>query len=191
MKTVRDIFAGYDDDAPDDRPLGAYAGLATVFSAVFGLFLYAVRRTGRALPERIEGRDLLLLGVATHKIARIVTKEMITSPLRAPFTRYQSSAGAGEINESTRGTGLRHAIGELLTCPFCFAVWVASSLTYGFVFVPRVTRLIAGIFCMVTLSDVLQDLYDMLKHKDEASSPPAPAFGTPAGQPAPSGSGRA
>ena len=83
------------------------------------------------------------------------------------------------------------AFGELLTCPFCFAVWVASSLTYSSVFVPRVTRLIAGIFCMVTLSDVLQDLYDMLKHKDEASSPPAPALGTPAGQPAPSGSGRA
>jgi len=126
MQPVRDVFEGYGDEAPDDRPLGAYAGLGALFSVEFALFLYAVRRTGRTLPERVEARDLLLLGVATHKIARIMTKEMITSPLRAPFTRYQKPAGAGEINESTRGTGLRHAIGELLTCPFCFAVWVAS-----------------------------------------------------------------
>ncbi|MDQ2832047.1 MAG: DUF1360 domain-containing protein [Chloroflexota bacterium] len=167
MQPVRDVFEGYGDEAPDDRPLGAYAGLGALFSAEFALFLYAVRRTGRTLPERVEARDLLLLGVATHKIARIVTKEMITSPLRAPFTRYQKPAGAGEINESTRGTGLRHALGELLTCPFCFAVWVASYLTYGFVFAPRVTRLIAGIFGMVTLSDTLQDLYDLLKNKAE------------------------
>lgn len=190
MKKIRDMYAGYDDNALDDRPLGAYAGLVTLYSAVFGLFLYAVRRTGRTLPERIDERDLLLLGIATHKLARIVTKETITSAVRAPFTRFQSAAGAGELNESTRGTGLRHAVGELLTCPFCFAVWVASSLTYGFVFVPRVTRLIAGIFCIVTLSDVLQDLYDMLKHKDEASSPPPTALRTPARQPALSGSVR-
>jgi hypothetical protein len=167
MQPVKDVFEGYGDEAPDDRPLGAYAGLGALFGAEFALFLVAVKRTGRALPERIEARDLLLLGVATHKIARIVTKEMITSPLRAPFTQYKGPAGAGEINESTRGTGLRHAIGELLTCPFCFAVWVASYLTYGFVFAPRVTRLIAGIFGMVTLSDTLQDLYDLLKNKAE------------------------
>lgn len=184
-----DMFAGYGEDAPDERPLAAYAGLATVFGAVFVLFLYAVRRTGRTLPERIEARDLLLLGVATHKIARIVTREAITSPLRAPFTRFRSAAGAGEINESTRGAGLRHAVGELLTCPFCLAVWVASYLTYGLVFVPRATRLIASIFCMVTFSDVSQDLYDMLKHRDEASSPHAPTSRTPAAQPALSGSG--
>ncbi len=167
MQPIKDIFTGYSDKARDDRPLGAYGGLVALFSAEWVLFFLGVKRSGRALPERIELRDLLLLGVATHKVARIVTKEMVTSAVRAPFTRFEAPAGGGEINESTRGTGLRHAIGELLTCPFCFAVWVASYFTYGLVFVPRVTRLLAGVFAMVTLSDVLQDLYDMLKNRAE------------------------
>ena len=119
------------------------------------------------MPERIAPGDLLLLGVATHKLARIVTKEAITSVLRAPFTRYEAPAGAGEINESTRGRGMRHALGELLTCPFCLAVWVASYFTYGLVFAPRVTRLLASILAMVALSDTLQHLYALLKNTAE------------------------
>ena len=167
MQDIKETFSGYSDKAQDDRPLGAYAGLVALFNAELALFLFAAKRSGRGLPERIELRDLLLLGVATHKVARIVSKEMVTSAVRAPFTQYEAPAGAGEINESTRGAGLRHAIGELLTCPFYLAVWVASYFTYGLVFAPRVTRLLASIFSMVTLSDVLQDLYDMLKNKAE------------------------
>jgi len=83
---------------------------------------------------------------------------------------------------------LRHAIGELLTCPFCFAVWVATYLIYGLVFVPRVTRLIASVFCMVTLSDTLQDLYDMLKNKAEAPKSPVTAYRASMRQPTPLGS---
>ncbi len=167
MQDVKNTFEGYSDKARDDRPLGAYAGLVALFNAELALFLLAARKSGRWLPERIELRDVLLLGVATHKVSRIVTKEMVTSAARAPFTQYEAPAGAGEINESTRGKGLRHAIGELLTCPFCFAVWVASSFTYGLVFAPRVTRLLASIFAMVTLSDTLQNGYDLLKNKAE------------------------
>ena len=49
-----------------------------------------------------------------------------TSPLRAPFTRYEGTAGPAEVMEEVRSTGgLRHSIGELITCPFCLDVWIS------------------------------------------------------------------
>lgn len=158
-------IAGY-NQSEEDRPLASYAQIMAVFAAQFGVFLLAVKSTRRPLPERVEPADLLLLGTATHKLSRLLAKDAVTSALRAPFTTYEEPAGAGEINESTRGTGRRHAIGELLTCPFCMAQWVAAFFTYGLVFVPRVTRLVAGMLVMVTLSDFLQFAYDAAKKSE-------------------------
>src|SRR5579875_2302403 len=157
MQELHDIYDRYSRKTQDDRPLGAYAGLIALFNLELALFLVALKRSGRALPERIAPTDVLLFGVATQKISRLVTKDAVMSAVRAPFTQYEEPAGAGEINESPRGTGLRHAIGELLTCPFCFAQWVASMFAFGLVFAPRLTRLIAAMFAMVAVSDMLQD----------------------------------
>jgi hypothetical protein len=140
----------------EDRPLGAYALLIAAFNATFALFLLAVRRSGRSLPERPRPDDLLLLGVATHKLSRLLTKDTVTSVLRAPFARYQGPAGAGEVNDAPRGRGLRHAVGELLTCPFCLGQWVATGFAIGTVFAPKVTRLVASAFAAVDVADFLQ-----------------------------------
>jgi len=71
----------------------------------------------------------------------------VTSPLRAPFAHYAGSGGPAEVMEETRhGSSLRHSLGELLTCPFCLDMWVATAFVIGLVFAPRVTRLIAGTF---------------------------------------------
>jgi Protein of unknown function (DUF1360) len=50
---------------------------------------------------------------------------------------------------------LRRSLGELLTCHFCVGQWVAAFFTYGLVFAPAVTRLLASIFAIVALSDYL------------------------------------
>ena len=151
----------------EDRPLGAYTLLIATFQATFALFLVAVRRSGRSLPERPRPDDLLLLGVATHKLSRLLTKDLVTSALRAPFTRYQGPAGAGEVNDAPRGRGLRHAVGELLTCPFCLGQWIVAFLGYGLVFAPRVTRFVAGLFAALTVADFVQYGYDITKQRAE------------------------
>lgn len=50
--------------------------------------------------------------MASHKAARMVTKDRVTSAVRAPFTRFEHDAGPGEVSESARGRGLQRAIGE-------------------------------------------------------------------------------
>ena len=51
----------------------------------------------------------------------------MTSPLRAPFTRFEGASGHAEVAEEVREHGgVKHAVGELLTCPFCLAQWVGD-----------------------------------------------------------------
>ena len=58
----------------------------------------------------------------------------MTSPLRAPFTVYQGQEGPAELKEEVRGKGAQKAVGELITCPFCIDMWVATGLMAGFRF---------------------------------------------------------
>lgn len=72
-------------------------------------------------------------GVATHWLSRIITKDWVTIPVRAPFTRYRKSLPGGEVLEESRGKGLRRAVDDLPTCQFCIGPWVAGALAAGLV----------------------------------------------------------
>ena len=150
------VTAGY--SAGEERPLASYAGLmATYGVAVAGMGAF-VRRRGRPLPAIGLG-DVALVGVATHKLARRLAKDPVTSPLRAPFTRFKGTTGPAELAEEVRGTGLRKAVGELLTCPFCLSQWVATGMVFGLVTAPRATRLAASVLAGLTIADFLQFAY--------------------------------
>ncbi|HEY8077139.1 MAG TPA: DUF1360 domain-containing protein [Labilithrix sp.] len=148
----------YTRDAENEIPLAGYAMIMGAFTLAFTPLLVRAAARG-ALPRNVETRDLVLMGVATHKLTRILTRDWVTSPLRAPFTQYVKSEGAGEVQEKSRGHGLRRAVGDLLTCPFCTGPWVASALTALFVARPRVARTIAGVLGVVAISDFAHQLY--------------------------------
>jgi Protein of unknown function (DUF1360) len=142
-----------------DRPLASYAMLTATYGAGVTGALVALRARGRELPERFTTTDVLLIGISAHKLSRLVTKDKVTSFLRAPFTRFQQASGHGEVDEEPCGHGLRLAAGELLVCPYCLAQWVATGLTLGLVAAPRLTRLLNTIFVAHTVSDFLQVAY--------------------------------
>jgi Protein of unknown function (DUF1360) len=153
------LFAGYTQHTHEDRPLGAYAVLIAGFHALIAGEVASARGRGANLPERLGLQDVLLLGVATHKLSRLLTKDMVTSVLRAPFTSFEGPAGDGEVNEAARGTGLQHALGELVSCPFCFGQWVLAVLAFGLVTRPQETRFLAGLCASLSISDFLHTLY--------------------------------
>ena len=151
---------------PGERPpLLSYAGAMALFNALFALALLLARRSGRELPERVGAADLATIGVASHKLSRLIAKDKVTSPLRAPFTEYEGEGGPSEFEESSRGTGARKAIGELLVCPYCLDLWVVAAFAVGLLFAPRLTRFIAAIFSALTLSDFLQIAYKAAEEK--------------------------
>ncbi len=142
-----------------ERPLGSYAILTGAYGTIFTGSFIALRARGHQLPERLGAADLLLVGVATHKLSRLLAKDKVTSFLRAPFTQFQEASGQGEVEEQPCGHGLRLAVGELLVCPYCLAEWVATGLTLGLIGAPRLTRLDSTVFVAHTISDFLQVAY--------------------------------
>ena len=154
--------ASYDPD--DEVNLSGYAdSMAVYVASVTGLVALG-RATGRELPEHFSLRDLTLGGIATHKLTRLLSKASVTSPLRAPFTQFEEAAGSGEHVEKPRdGHGLRHTVGELLTCPFCLGVWVGTAYVAGMTFAPRPTRAAAAVLTVVGASDALQHAYARLR----------------------------
>jgi hypothetical protein len=150
----------------ESAPLRGYAGLIVLFSVVTGGFLFSRRRS---LPDRIRLSDIVLLGLATQKVSRVVTKSRVTSVMRAPFTKYEGPAGSGEVEERPRGRGVRRAIGELISCPFCMGTWMAFAGMAGLVSRPRLTRALASIFAVSSVSDFAQQIYCRIKEAEDQS----------------------
>jgi len=153
------LLTGYSEQK---KPLGGYAALVGLFTLVLGTGLASAASSEEDLPE-LGWSDLLLLAVATHKLTRIATKDLVTSPFRAPFVKFKKSAGAGEVEEEARGEGIQEAVGDLITCPYCIAPWIASAMVFGYQRAPRATRLISGIFSITAASDFLNRLYAKAK----------------------------
>ena len=141
-RTVRAQEARYAGD--EERPLRGYAMTMAVYGALVGGLAAAAKATGRDIPGRIPAPDIAISAVATHKLGRLIARDPITSPLRAPFTEYRGTAGPAELREDVPGQGARKTIGELVTCPLCTSVWVATGFTAGLIYLPRTTRLAMG-----------------------------------------------
>ncbi len=164
LEDVPAAVAGYAE--PQKRPpFGPYLAFMSIFGGLVSVALLIARRQGRELPEKVGPGELLLVGTASHKLSRLVAKDKVTSPLRAPFTELEGKGGPAELEESSRGTGLRKAIGELLICPYCLGLWVVAAFSIGLVFAPRVTRFVASLFSALTISDFFQIAYKAAEDK--------------------------
>lgn len=144
----------------EERPLAAFGGLMAMYAAFAGgLGLAAFRR---GLPERVSAGDLALLGVATAKLSRLLSRDRVTSPLRAPVVRFEDFTSGSEVEESPRGHGVQLALGELATCPYCLAQWVGTALLGGLLLRPRETRAVAGLLGLLAVNDAVQVAHEKL-----------------------------
>jgi hypothetical protein len=111
--------------------------------------------------------ELIAIGAAVHKATRLISKDSVTTPIREPFTEFDSSAGPSEVNDVPRGRGLRHVVGELISCPFCLDVWTATAVVLGRELLPRTTRAAVTVLDAVAIADALQFAYVGLEHATE------------------------
>jgi hypothetical protein len=162
VRSLEDVYA------PDDeRPLTAFAGIMAAYGATVGGLSLLVRATGRQLPERIAMGDVAATAVATYRLARVLAKSPVTSPLRAPFTRFRGVCGEAELEEEVRGTGWRKAMGELVSCPFCLGQWVVTGFGFGWIFAPRATRMATSMLSAAAVADALHYGHAALERSKE------------------------
>ena len=140
--------------------MSGHAFLTALYNGSVAAFLLAQRRSGRSLPERVPAGDLVLLSVGTYKLSRLIAKDRIMSFARAPFTRLEGESDRpGELSEDPRGSGLQHAVGELLVCPYCLGQWVGTGFLITYIREPRLARTVAAAFAIVAGSDLLQETW--------------------------------
>lgn len=158
----RQVARAYDSGG--EVNLLGFAGSVAAYAAAVTAIASAGHFKQQELPGDYSTKDLLLGGVAVHKFTRLISKSSVASPLRAPFTHFEEAAGSGEHSESARGGhGVRHTVGELLTCPFCLGVWVGTGYVAGLVLAPGPARTWAALFTVTSVSDGLQLGYDALR----------------------------
>jgi hypothetical protein len=137
----------------EKRPLPEYAAITAAFGTVLGGFLLFTRRR---LPQRIGFGDVARIGLASYKLGRLVAKDEVTTWVRAPVTRDEEAT-------EPKPRGVERALGELVTCPYCVGLWIASGLTYALVLFPRETRLATTIFGGQAVADFLNAAFVKLQ----------------------------
>jgi uncharacterized protein DUF1360 len=145
----------------DDQSV-SYTPLLAVYAGGVAVAAGVLRLTRRRLPDpRLT--DVLLIGAATFKLSRLVTKDKVLQPVRRPFVARTEPGEGPEVNSEPAGTGVRRAVGELLTCPFCMSVWIAGAMTVGYALAPRATRLVAAGLTEMAIADGAQYAYAQLR----------------------------
>jgi hypothetical protein len=136
----------------EEEPLVDYALIGSTFVSVLATALASGLRHGR-VPRPLPLRDVVLLGLATARLARLITREKVARVVRAPFTEVEEGASPDEVKERPRGHGATRAMGELLTCPRCFGMWASAALSIAYLFAPGPTRFGAGVLTASLVSD--------------------------------------
>lgn len=142
----------------EDEPLAHYVKLMGTYLALSAGAFALLERAGRPLPSRIPLRDAALLGLATNRLSRLITRDKVARAVRAPFTDVEQDPEGG-THEEPRGEGMTRAVGELLTCPRCAAMWASLALTIGYFVSPRVTRGASFLLGAAAISDFVNTCY--------------------------------
>ena len=142
-------------------PHGAYAAIMGTFVAGLAGAGLLAKALGR---DPLEHRplDLVMLGAATFKAARTISRDEVTSFLREPFVQGEAHEGGEEPVESA---DIRQAIGELVTCSRCIGTWVAAGLTGTQVIAPRFGRILTWTLAAAGMNDFLQAGFAALTSK--------------------------
>ncbi|MFU8802749.1 MAG: DUF1360 domain-containing protein [Bradymonadaceae bacterium] len=146
----------------EQLPMKGYGILLGLFGVSFMTLMGWARRR-KMFVEEIDVADLIVLGVGSHKLARIITKDRITTVLRQPFTVYEGTEGAlpAEVTEHVRRDGgeFRAAVGELLTCPYCASTWSTTALFGTYLSDRKLGRTIGMFFSLIAVADIAQKIY--------------------------------
>lgn len=131
-----------------------YAAISATYGTLLGALAYSTRH--RAVGAE---HDLVPLVAATFALSKLVAKEKVETWVRTPFVQE------GVEGRPPKGTGLRYAVGELLTCTRCLGAWSALGLVGLRVAAPEVGRTVTTVLAASAGNDVLQAGFTFLTER--------------------------
>ena len=121
-----------------------YAALNAVWSSLLAGLLISTRED--APPQS----ELPVLALATFAVTKALAKEKVGSWARAPLVEE------GTEDRRPKGTRLRYAVGELVTCTRCLGTWSSLAIVGLRVARPREGRIVATVLASAAVNDWLQ-----------------------------------
>jgi hypothetical protein len=125
-----------------------YAALSAGYGALLGALVLGSR-------ERPGGHgdfrgEIPALGLASFALSKLIAKEKVESWVREPFVEETPNG------RRPKGTRLRYAVGELLTCTRCVGAWSSLGLVALRVTRPREAKVVTAVLATSALNDFLQ-----------------------------------
>jgi hypothetical protein len=142
-------------------PYRAYAGIMGTFVGGIAAAGALARLLDRD-PRCSSPLDLAVLGAATFKAARTISRDEVTSFIREPFVEGEAHEGGEDPVESG---DVRQAVGELVTCSRCVGTWVAAGLASTQILAPRFGRILTWSLAAAGVNDFLQAGFSALTSK--------------------------
>ena len=125
-----------------------YAALNAVWATLATGVLLATREDA---PPRAE---LPVIALATFSLTKALAKEKVGTWVRDPLV--------DEDSRKPKGSGLRYAAGELLTCTRCLGTWSSLGLVGLRLARPREGRILTTVLASAGLNDWLQSGFTLL-----------------------------
>ena len=119
-----------------------------------------VARRRRDVPSVSE---LVVVGLASHRVGRMLAFERVGEPFREPFTATVPDESGADDTVVARGRGVRWVVGELVSCPTCVATWAALAMSLMRRFAPGPTSILIGSLATAGVAEVVNGLSERLE----------------------------
>ena len=137
----------------ETRPVD-YAAINAVWMSLAAALIAGSR--GRAAKDPITNKELIPLAAATFAISKAVARERIGSWVREPFVDENAE------RQQPKGSRIRRAVGELVTCTRCVGTWSALAVVGLRVMKPEAGRTVTTVLASSAANDWMQAGFKLL-----------------------------
>ena len=134
------------------RPVD-YAALNAVWVSLAAALLVNTRK--RQAKDPITNKELIPLAAATFALSKAVARERIGTWVREPFVDETEG-------QQPKGSRIRRAVGELVTCTRCVGTWSALAVVSLRVLHPDAGRTLNAVLATSAANDWMQAGFKLL-----------------------------
>lgn len=145
-----------------DKPVEPehYGVLNAVYLSLLAATVAATYNRG-AKEDPIPPRELLPIAGATFALSKLIAKEKAGAFVREPFVEVADG------DRRPRGEGLRHVLGELVTCTRCAGAWSALGVVGLRLASPPAGRAVTSVLAASAANDFGQAAFTWLCRRAE------------------------
>lgn len=127
-----------------------------LISLTYAALLAGTAASARGRDPLLKPADMVPLSAATFALSKLIVHEKVETWMRGPFV--EEAPGATR----PKGTRLRYAVGELLSCTRCMGAWSALALVALRLHAPGPSRTVTTVLAMSAGNDFLQSAFSWL-----------------------------